>query len=221
MIKNRKRSIATLCLLAPVCLTVALSPAQAQEVGDLISIEYDASRSGDLVGAPSADALLKIDQALAEDALAEPLLGPDEGPAYPDKYTVKTDVRYLRPWGPGWLSLRWGWSDGAGKGFGWRKVSSYHNIRDERALRYLTQGDYWTSTGGKSFRGLSYAIMKACSRRTGQCQEVERIPVITVVDEALKSDNRNMGVVTAFCDGYWPQCPDWVSPTLASKYNGT
>jgi len=46
------------------------------------------------------------------------------------------------------------------------------------------------------------------------CRATETLALVVAVDFRKLKDGSSFGVVTAFCDGHLPTCPDWVKNSI-------
>ncbi|MEV7864748.1 hypothetical protein AB0P17_01270 [Streptomyces sp. NPDC088124] len=128
-------------------------------------------------------------------------------------YKVLVLLKYK---GPGNAALRAGtYNASTGGGWGWNKVKKKHKITKYSALEYVTKGPNREHQGGTTYRSHAYAGKYRCTN--GRCTLIKQYKVYVAVNEKKLGDNRNRGVITAYCEGV-TRCPAWVSTTL-SKLN--
>lgn len=111
--------------------------------------------------------------------------------------------------------LRYGYWDAQKKqGFGHNKVVLYHNL-NTNAVRLVTQRPVRkTYISGQKYNYEAYIYRHLC---TGwgwfrKCKTVGTVNTLVSVDYRTSPAQfkGTFGVVTAFCQGYNPRCPDWV-----------
>lgn len=128
--------------------------------------------------------------------------------------SVERQLRYGRPGGPGWANLRRGSTTATGGGCCWAKINAYHKITDQRALNYVAGTPTWAASGGTSWAGTAYANEFECS--SSGCIVKKSVEVRALVDERRVDDSGNKGMFTAYCLGYNPECPPWVTVALVN-----
>lgn len=109
------------------------------------------------------------------------------------------------------MLIRRGWSDGLGGGFGYTKVTTYHNL-SLRAVQAVSRNYFSAVTSGTKRTYSATVNYVTCYYRLGvrYCKINTSTVVVMPVDFRYLSDGKSFGVVTAYCSGYYPRCPDWV-----------
>ncbi|WP_162802860.1 hypothetical protein [Ornithinimicrobium avium] len=103
------------------------------------------------------------------------------------------------------------WDPGGDSGWGYAKYSGKHNLTT-RAVRAATA--YTPNWEDQASSTVYYQVVHKyeCTGwgpwRT--CKVVGSTTVRTVHDRRVLTDGDPKGVVTSYCLGYWPRCPDWV-----------
>jgi hypothetical protein len=168
----------------------------------------------ELAGAPSAEAPLAEApiQEVPSNAEVSPQEAADIGIQYipaPDGTYNVLSTFYDRQ-GRSML-IRRGWSDGAGGGFGYTKVVNYHNL-SLRAVQAVARNYFSAPSSGTKRTYNANVNYVTCYTRLGlrYCKITKTTVVIMPVDFRYLSDGKSFGVVTAYCTGYYPRCPDWV-----------
>ncbi len=153
-----------------------------------------------------------VDTSLTSDTSSEVPSGIEASATATSSYSVITTWAEKRGWK---VYLRYGYWNGS-SGWGWRKVTAYHNLNTS-AVKATTKypKSYW-STGGTSWKYRTPVNHVKCSGWWifRSCKVVETINVYTVVDFRKLSSGGTFGVVTGYCGSYYPRCPDWVKNAI-------
>ncbi|PYI69756.1 hypothetical protein CVV68_01205 [Arthrobacter livingstonensis] len=111
--------------------------------------------------------------------------------------------------------LRYGYtSTVAGGGFGYNKIALWHNL-NINAVKLVTQHPVFkTYVAGQKYNYEAYIYRHLC---TGygwfrKCKTVGVVDTVVSVDYRTSPSQfvGTFGVVTAYCQGYQPRCPNWV-----------
>ncbi|WP_018505844.1 hypothetical protein [Parafrankia discariae] len=102
-------------------------------------------------------------------------------------------------------------------GWGYAKVTAYHNL-NEAAVRATTLYPKVVRELGPTTRRFETPVQHVSCRGKWifrSCKVTETVTVMVAVDfRRFKQGGGSFGVVTAFCDGYTPKCPDWVKDAV-------
>lgn len=113
--------------------------------------------------------------------------------------------------------LRYGWTDPKkGGGFGLNKIVLYHNMSINVAREVTKHPVHRRYISGQKYNYDAIVYKHVCQGwgifRT--CKTVDFVTVVVSVDfrtsPAPKQWSGPFGLVTAYCQGYTPRCPDWV-----------
>lgn len=111
--------------------------------------------------------------------------------------------------------LRYGWTTtNKGGGFGLNKIVLWHNINANVAREVTKHPRHKKYISGQKYNYDAIVYRHICTGKGWfrTCKTIDFVTVIVSVD--FRTDPKNFkgtfGVVTAYCVGYTPRCPDWV-----------
>lgn len=98
-------------------------------------------------------------------------------------------------------------------GFGWEKIMHKHGITNVNLVEKLIENPNGGTERGTRPEYAGFAQRFSCDI-SGRCTEVERIPLIAVVEfKDVPEMGGQLGVVTAYCEIGRDDCPSWVNRT--------
>lgn len=104
-------------------------------------------------------------------------------------------------------------------GFGYAKVTQYHNLSLE-ALYDVTSRYappvYPVPDAGTSVLYKTPVVKVTCSGWYvfRKCKVTASTTVRAIVERKPQKDSQQKGIINAYCEGYFPRCPDWVKQAL-------